>query len=941
MTPAGTRILSLRRQLAGGIAVAAILLATGIYHLHAELHAHARKFAAENLHAVALQKSAEVRRWLDDRLIFLAEPPGGLMATNLARLKDARDSAAASLALDARIRYLHRKNPELRSVWLYDRAGHALLGTSRSQPHPDGAHETAAREVLESGDVRFVDFHPSSSRPEAAALDILVPLVADARDDAASPIGYAMFEIDPAVRLYPLMRIWPGSGVSAETNLMRVEGNEIVYLNPLKYREAPPLSVRRTVDTPGFLIGRALRGEEVILDAIDYRGVPVLGVVIPIPGTDWLMTAKMDDAEIYDGAHRIFLWTILASLGFLGGLMLLVRSYLATVQAKGREAQLLQDVDRLETIARIEKSLAENGERLRLALKASNQGLFDIDVQTNEAIVSAEYTQMLGYGPDEFRETYAKWIDRLHPDDREVAEQHYRDYIEGRIPEFRIESRHRTNAGDWKWVLSVGSVIERDADGRPLRMIGTHTDITEQRRNEDRINALLEINAVGGVVPERELLDIGLRLAEKITESAIGFLHFVNDDQETIELVTWTPGALKGCTAAYDAHYPISRAGIWADCFREGRAVVFNDYPNHAGKHGLPEGHAHLQRLVSVPVIEEGKVRMMIGVGNKVSDYVNADIETVKLIGNDLWRIVRRQRVEDYLITALTEAQALNEKLSDAQSQLLQSEKMASIGQLAAGVAHELNNPIGFVSSNLGSLDSYLRDIFSIIAAYEAAEAAGGTRCPKLDAVRALKQEKDFDYLKTDIVQLMAESKDGLARVAKIVRDLKDFSRAGEAHFQWADLHQGLDSTLNIVWNELKYKCTVKKEYGELPQVWCVPSQLNQVFMNLLVNAAHAIPEKGDITIRTGRQGGEVFVAISDTGTGISPEHIKRIFDPFFTTKPVGKGTGLGLSLAYSIMQKHQGRIEVQSEVGKGTTFTVWLPIEAKESQAPEAPGGS
>ena len=317
--------------------------------------------------------------------------------------------------------------------------------------------------------------------------------------------------------------------------------------------------------------------------------------------------------------------------------------------------------------------------------------------------------------------------------------------------------------------------------------------------------------------------------------------------------------------------------------------------------------------------------------------WVAVNLQPLKLGGGQrVLAVVRdidsRKHAEEDLQRTLAETKALNAKLVEAQSQLLQSEKMASIGQLAAGVAHEINNPIGFVSSNLGTLDGYLRDIFAITAAYEAAEATV-SQCPQLDAVRELKRDKDYDFLKTDIALLMAESKDGLARVAKIVRDLKDFSRAGEATSQWADLHQGLDSTLNIVWNELKYKGTVKKEYGELPLVWCVPSQLNQVFMNLLVNAAHAIPEKGEITIRTGQRDEEVFVAIADTGSGIAPEHINRIFDPFFTTKPVGKGTGLGLSLAYSIIQKHQGRIEVESELGKGTTFTFWLPIEAAATE--------
>jgi PAS domain S-box-containing protein len=296
--------------------------------------------------------------------------------------------------------------------------------------------------------------------------------------------------------------------------------------------------------------------------------------------------------------------------------------------------------------------------------------------------------------------------------------------------------------------------------------------------------------------------------------------------------------------------------------------------------------------------------------------------------------VSERQAVERALAANLAHEQQLNKKLEEAQNQLLQSEKMASIGQLAAGVAHELNNPIGFVSSNLGSLESYLTDLFAVDDAYAEAEAAAPD-CDQLVRVRAIKREKDYDFLRSDIVQLLAESKDGLARVAKIVKDLKDFSRAGEATMQWADLHQGLDSTLNIIWNELKYKCTLHKEYGELPEVWCVPAQLNQVFMNLLVNAAHAIPEAGDIVIRTGRQGDQVFVAISDSGVGIAAENLNRIFEPFFTTKPVGQGTGLGLSLSYSIVKKHQGRIEVESTPGKGTTFTVWLPINAPDADAP------
>ncbi len=192
-----------------------------------------------------------------------------------------------------------------------------------------------------------------------------------------------------------------------------------------------------------------------------------------------------------------------------------------------------------------------------------------------------------------------------------------------------------------------------------------------------------------------------------------------------------------------------------------------------------------------------------------------------------------------------------------------------------------------------------------------------------------------MDYLKEDIPALLKESRDGIVRVKQIVADLKDFSRVDSTQeWEWADIRTGLNSTLNIVSNEIKYRADVVKEYGELPRIKCLPPQLNQVFMNLLVNAAQATPEgkHGTITIRCGAEADGVWVEISDTGAGIPEKILKQIFDPFFTTKPIGKGTGLGLSLSYGIVQKHGGTIKVASEVGVGTTFRISLPIEPPES---------
>jgi len=299
----------------------------------------------------------------------------------------------------------------------------------------------------------------------------------------------------------------------------------------------------------------------------------------------------------------------------------------------------------------------------------------------------------------------------------------------------------------------------------------------------------------------------------------------------------------------------------------------------------------------------------------------------LEVIGS-LTDITARKRMEQ-------EQQQLITRLSEAHDQLLQSEKMASIGQLAAGVAHEINNPIGFVNSNMGTLRHYVGTLMSVIDGYSQAvqQAAPGT--PLATAIEAIGREAELGYLKDDIADLVRESMDGLKRVRDIVQALKDFSHVGQTDWQYADVHAGLDTTLNIVANEIKYKATVEKQYGRLPDIKCLASQLNQVFMNLLVNAAQAIHNRGVITIATGAANGWVWIRISDNGCGIPQQNLKRVFEPFFTTKPVGSGTGLGLSLSYSIVNKHGGRIEVVSTPDVGTTFTIHLPVVPPASVQP------
>jgi two-component system, NtrC family, sensor kinase len=284
------------------------------------------------------------------------------------------------------------------------------------------------------------------------------------------------------------------------------------------------------------------------------------------------------------------------------------------------------------------------------------------------------------------------------------------------------------------------------------------------------------------------------------------------------------------------------------------------------------------------------------------------------------------------LLKAFENLEAVNRSLEKAHSQLLQSEKLAAVGQLAAGMAHEINNPIGFVSSNLGSLDKYVSALLRLIDHYEILENDGGILPERMEALNILKKSIEFQYIREDVPELLHESRLGVERIRKIVKSLKDFSHE-DSEYQWAEteLHRCLDATLDVVRSEFENKCEIHCDYGEIPLVYCLASEINQVFMSVLLNAAQAIEDHGDVHIRTRVDGTRVVIEISDTGCGIPPEIQRRIFDPFFTTKPIGQGSGLGLSEAYGTVQRHGGSIEIDSAPGKGTTVRIFLPVRPYE----------
>lgn len=469
---------------------------------------------------------------------------------------------------------------------------------------------------------------------------------------------------------------------------------------------------------------------------------------------------------------------------------------------------------------------------------------------------------------------------------------------------------------DGAWLYFTAAPL-RDAAGGVIGAIETLQDVTDRRRAQEEL--LQHRNELERQVQQRTAeLTVAARELELfvtnapigVSFSAAGVIRKVN--RAMAEMFGCSEGAMCGASVK-DFH-------VSKEAFRELQARVIEVLGE-----GAPLHHEMWMRRAD---------------GQPIWVQIDAHTAEGKDIQRGIWWMMQDRTeiraAQQQLQARFEELQLTNRKLEEAQNQLLQQDKMASIGQLAAGVAHEINNPVGFVGSNLNTLRQYVEGLLALPPAYEAALRAptDGEARAELDRLR---EEVELDYLREDLPQLLDECADGLGRVKKIVQDLKDFSRVDQADWQEADLNAGLESTLNVVRHEVKYKAEVVKRLGPLPPVLCLAAQLNQVFMNLIVNAVHAIAERGTITLSSGVQDGWAWVQVDDTGCGMSEEVRRRIFEPFFTTKDVGKGTGLGLSLSFSIVQKHGGAIAARSTPGVGSSFRVWVPVGGPPSLTPGA----
>lgn len=427
--------------------------------------------------------------------------------------------------------------------------------------------------------------------------------------------------------------------------------------------------------------------------------------------------------------------------------------------------------------------------------------------------------------------------------------------------------------------------------------------------------ALLEVeHAIAGGVETPLLLDLLLQTLVRYTRAEAGSLLLLSSDGRTLEMAASLGLETDRRRVKIDVG---DRIAGWVVAHDEPQVVLGTD-PEDSRLQGLTRARTPQVGLV-LPMRGRERAIGAVCLTRFTSEEVFSrdDLELGLLLAGEVGRALEGRRAR--------------ENHADQEREMLRRDKLMTLGELASGLAHEINNPLGFVNSNLTSLQDYLTDLLKVT---ELLAPAAGT--PDPEAARRLLAELNPDLIRTDLPQCLKETQEGVRRIMQIVSDLRSFAREDHDLMENADLNQIMDGALNILWNQIKYKAEIRREYQPLPAVRCYPSQIGQVFINLLSNAVQAIERDGRIVLRSTTGGGFVRIEVADNGRGMAPEVQAHIFDPFFTTKPRGVGTGLGLKIVRKILKRHDGRIGVDSEPGKGSTFWIELPISppGRENEA-------
>lgn len=605
---------------------------------------------------------------------------------------------------------------------------------------------------------------------------------------------------------------------------------------------------------------------------------------------------------------------------------------------------------------RTEEALKASEAQLRLALNAAQMGVWDWDIETGRVTHSEREQSIFGLTPGEFDGTYETYFTKIHPEDQSRVTQANQNTIE-KGTDYDIDYRIILPDNTIHWVREKGAVL-RDETGKAVRMIGITMDITDRkqaeeslRQSEERYRKLAQQEELLYRISSQIRNSLNL---DTILETAVGEIRNLLQIDRCLFLwyrdrsssAAWEvvheakPADLPSLLGCYPAEVlepqgpPLLNSGIQAvDNVQNLQDVAARKLLESLGYNSL----------LNLPIRTlSGELGVVACInGNSFRSWTEEDVELLCAVCDQLAIAINQAELYAQSRAAATVAtqkatqlELALHSLQQTQTQLIQTEKMSSLGQLVAGVAHEINNPVSFIYGNVDHASAYTKDLLSLLELYRDAYPQ------PLPKIQGFAEAIDLDFLVEDLPKALFSMKVGADRIRDLVLSLRNFSRLDEAEMKPVDIHEGIDNTLLILQHRLKEKAgypliQIIKEYGQLPLINCYPGQLNQVFMNLISNAIDALESSEVSEIKTPiirirtqiNDLGYITIRIADNGSGMREEVLSRLFDPFFTTKPIGKGTGLGLSISYQIVvEKHQGTLQCHSELGKGTEFVVTLP---------------